>query len=412
MPDTREYDPTDPESVKPDFTLNEDGSVNQAGLVRFEDVAGGEKQDLAAGDKAPETEEEKAAALAAAGTKGEETEEEKAATAAEEERKRAAGPVEDKEIAVGGEKKKRSEWLAEMENAGNLDLSSVPVETQNFLLDNYIDSKNKEAWQKTLTHKSEEASHQRKAQEAVLARKEKELTEKHMQLRAREAEIARQIGDRRKMIEKPISREEVVDSEGRVDLDRQRQYFRQQDAAEELPRLQTELDTLKQESAQAEINRTLAALEVMQQQFPEYATAEPLPAAIARLEKDKDYSHPDTQRVLDILDIVDYSNRHAIPVDLALERLRAQGRLTVKGVEAGAPDKSLAKEVPTNRAREEVVRQIAENQRKGVRMIPAGGGGLSRPSLQQKTPLGDRLREASQRAMGASTSRELDDKGW
>lgn len=315
---------------------------------------------------------------------------------------------EDKVITVGGIQKKASEWLAEFENERGIDTTGLPPATKQGLLEDFINSKHKGAWQASNTRKSEEISRLRVESEA----------------KAREVETKqRALGDLMTRLSEEEKRLTILAAQGLKDIDLYKEdgtldaqkllkYQQQESAKMRIAEIKVESERVNKDAAQAAIDRTIAESENLMATHPEFAMSEPLPLVIQKIEQYGDRSHPDYQRLLDLYDLVDYAKTRNIPLEMAYQRLSAQGGLiSVRAGGASAAPQPIVVQIPSTPSGARVAATVAGKQ-DGAAFVDGKGAVPTRTPLMPKKTVGDSVRDASIRAAAGKGNPALEKLGY
>jgi len=134
--------------------------------------------------------------------------------------------------------------------------------------------------------------------------------------------------------------------------------------------------------------------------------SEPLAVVIRKIEQEKQFDHPDRDKLLDIYEILDCARDHTIPMEVAYQRLQKKGQLTVKLEKPPAPTTSVKQS-----ERERLAAAVASKQ-KGAAFVDTTGQRTTRPQLPKKSSLGDIMREHSRRALSGGNNEALDKLGY
>jgi hypothetical protein len=324
---------------------------------------------------------------------------------------------EDSPITVGGITKPTSVWTKEMEDEYGVDASSLPEEARKKMVDGFINTKHKDAWQKSNTVKAQATAEQTrmaeqmkreadyKLQQAERARIESQAIRKRL-----EAEKQRIV----QIAQTEINPGDIYDGEGRLDPQKQYNYNKVLMARERMADIDTDIRTVDEQLQKSEVDRTVLEIEAFQAEHPEYQMTEPLLAVIQKVEGQGLKTHPDIGRLLDVYDILDYARSRGVPLALAHDRLSQQGKLSVSGATApgGAtpPPAPLPSPSPAD-AQAKVIAAIRKKQSTQGPVLDGSGVG-GRPSVLPKASLGDRMRDASQKAIGGGGNSALEKLGY
>jgi hypothetical protein len=313
----------------------------------------------------------------------------------------AVQQLEEKDISIGGITKKTSEWIEEFQSEDGIDLSQLDPKVQETLLNRYIDSKNKDAWQKSLTQKNQAVSEGRKQTEALLSQVAAQESRTQYSLDQVKREITKIRGYANLNIDKN-------DPNLFSDPDIQRQYAKMMDAREELPSLISQQQELEQSATQIATKRLEAELSLFQHSYGHYKTDYPLSEAFRLFSTGQlDYESPDFDKVQDLIDIADHSAKRGLTFDNAYKDLKKLNKVRVKDENRVT---SLPKPNETQK-RPTLVQSIAKNQ-SGARFLSGAGSRQTvRPSKPQKST-GDLIRESSQRAVGSGGNEGLSKLGY
>lgn len=300
-------------------------------------------------------------------------------------------PVEDKEYTVGGISKKRSEILTEMGEEDGIDYSQLTAEAQDKLLTRYLDSKNKTAWQRSLTQKSQETAEQRRQNELALS---KIVTEATQVAKSRE-QLEKQIKKLEAFANSPLTKDDVID-----DPTKQREYFRKLDAEEQLPELREEKKELDELASQYVYSQQEAEIALFQSAFPQYQMTEKFAEVLKKYDDGLlTEDNTDADSLLDIVDIAQHAKKIGKSLEVAYKDMVKLGRLRIK------PQQSKPQiPKPKPGKTDTLAQKLARRQANATSFLTGKGG---KPVLRQplpKKPLGTAMREASSKALGGSDS--------
>ena len=300
---------------------------------------------------------------------------------------------EESTITVGGVTKPVDQWLQEMyrEIPGAIALSP---EEQSRVLDGWINTRHKKAWQKNLTQSSQEAAEQKREIEkkaAEIRARQQQVNEERRKVKAE----AERLEKRKNELEK-IASMDVKPSDDGVESDEERyQKFRKRQAQDELNSIKDQESQLQQQSAQFDADGVLLEVSLFQTQHPEYATGEEFVRVAHQVRQEGKFDHPDVHRVLDVLDIIEYASERQIPMELAYQQLQKSGKLAVK-----SEGKPLPTSIKRSSDAKRMAAELAKRQLNGTQFLD--GKPAPRPTVGgPAVPLGDKIHAAGQRARGA-----------
>lgn len=313
----------------------------------------------------------------------------------------------DTDITVGGVTKKQSEWLAEMENAYNVDTSQIPAENRLKMLQGYIKDAHDAAWKRSNTQKAEENSRQRREVEAAareIQMRQRVLADTEQRINAEKERL--QSTATRQMAENQIYRED-----GTLDPQKLFEFNQIQMAKQRLVEIESEQVRLQSDLQKIAIDRTIAEAEELMASHPEIAMTEPLQAVIEKVDRQGQREHPDVQKLLDVYDIVDYAKKMNITLEMAFQRKAATGGLlSVRGnTPTAVPNIQIT--VPSTPSAERIAANVSGKQ-DGAQFLDGKGSLPTRPQVIPKQSLGDRVRDASQRSSAGRGNPALDKLGF
>jgi len=315
--------------------------------------------------------------------------------------------VQDASITVGGETKKQSEWLKEMEDSYGVDTSNLPVEARQKMLQGYINTAHDNAWKKSNTQKAEEISRQRRQVEdrtREIEMKQRSLTDTLNRLTAEKTRMTAMAG--KVMTEQAIYRED-----GSLDPQKLLEFNQIAMAKMRLAEIESDSAQLQQQAAQAAIDRTVAEAENLMAQHPEIAMTEPLQVVIEKVDKHGQSDHPDVQKLLDIYDIVEYAKKMNIPLEMAFQRKAATGSLlSIRGT-ASPSSTPIQITIPSTPSAERIAATVSGKQ-DGAQFLDGKGTLPTRPQVIPRQSVGDRVRDSSQRAGAGRGNPALDKLGF
>lgn len=398
------YDPTKPETIPPEATIGKNGENTSADVVSAEEAM--RIAEAAAKGTAPEPKadsadtveitEEEINALKEKAEKSPDqlTDDEKSFL--EELNGPAAGddeapPEEEKVYTVGGVEKKQSEILAELGEELGVDTAELPAESKEKMIAMFLDSKNKSAWQKTLTQKSQNVSEERKKAEAILNQVsvQRERTEAALE------DIKSKVAKLEKFASSAITEAEAID-----DPKKMREYIRKQDAEEELPALLEQQKELETKASQYADSQQVAEITLFQSANPQYQTSEKFTEVLQKFDENViDESHPDVDRLLDIVDITRHAKAIGKSLEVAQKDLAKRGQLRVKATSQS----KLSIPKPQPQKGETFAEKLARRQKNPTAFLPGKGGSAPLRSSAPKKALGDVLKDHSSASVGTST---------
>ncbi len=106
---------------------------------------------------------------------------------------------------------------------------------------------------------------------------------------------------------------------------------------------------------------------------------------------------PDFPKFLELRDIAEYAALRKLSLNAAYQQFKKQGRLAVKTEDLP--------ELPGVTSAASAVQKVTESisrKQQTAGVLNAAGGTATRRTVKAQVPLGDKLREASQRALGGT----------
>ena len=374
--------------------INKDGSVANPTLMSVEEAM------IQSGVPVPESTQNEQSQVDAVGSTPTEGEPENTETPNAVEPQEASQQLEEKDISVGGITKKTSEWIQEFQSEDGIDISSLDPKAQETLLNHYLDSKNKSAWQKSLTEKNQAVADARKQTERILQDISRQEDRIDYSLEQVNTQIQRIQGYANLNIAKD-------DPNLYSDPDLQRQYLKMMDAREELPQLIQQKKQIEQSATQIAAKKIEAEFSLFQHSIGHYKTEAPISQLLASYSQNQlDYESPDFDKVQDLIDIAKHAGDRGLSFDNAYKDLKKLGRLRVKQEEKFPLPKPNAKSNTQS-----FVQSISRKQQGTQFLSGSATRNAVRPSAPMKSE-GDLLKEASSRAMGRPGGEGLSKLGY
>lgn len=291
--------------------------------------------------------------------------------------------TDDKEITIGGETKKSSEWFAQMEEEDDADYSELPEKTRQNLLNRFIAAKNDGAWKKSNTEVAQaNAEHKRE-----LEREAREIEQKRRSLEFNKKRIEAKVTKLKELAEKQFDENEIYDAEGKLIPKKQFEYNQILNAQQQLPELEEELKQLSEESAQAESDQLLAQINSLQANHPELRTKENFVSVIRKVEKERQLDHPDFPTVRMIRRVLSEAAESNVDPETAYGFLVADG--LIKPARATQPTKSQSITQPQNPVKR-LANAIVRKQTGATPSLPAGAS-RPKPTTKNKIRLGAQI---------------------
>lgn len=310
----------------------------------------------------------------------------------------AANPEPDPEeptYTVGGVEMKRSELVKELSEQTGIDYSGAKPEAIDKLVSIYLDSKNKEAWQKSLTLKSQGAAEQNRRNQEALVTIRTERTAAESTLK----EINEQIKRLEQFAADSVTEADTVDNVANF-----RKYTRKLDAEEALPDLKNRKAELETKVGKLAESQTMTEISLFQSVNPQYQMKESFTEVLRKYDAGED--HPDSDSLLDIVDVVRHAQTIGKSLEVAYKDLAKTGRLRVKP-QASQPI------IPKPKSNTlSLAEKISARQKNPTAFLKVSG---SKPPIKTdapKKPLGDVMTAASRKALGVSSSKALDEAGY
>ena len=315
-----------------------------------------------------------------------------------------AGVVDDPEITIGGVKKKYSELVSEAADDIGADLNELPPDSVKKIVDGYIARKHDTAWKKNNTVRSEEVAAARKVneqREVELKKRQADLDAQARYVAGQKERILKEETRLKAIVAKAIPKDEVMDSEGNIlNGEKFTQYTKVEQARERLAELNEERKEVEHESAQSDTDRIVNSVELFQATTPQYQMSKSFAESVGRFQGVSESDDPDFVKFLEIRDIAEYAATRKLSLEAAYQHFKRQGKLAVKGEDLPALPEATSQQSGV----EKVVNGISRKQQVAGVPSPAGAS-ATRRSVRANVPLGDKLREASQRAMGGTRGR-------
>ena len=310
----------------------------------------------------------------------------------------ARKPADDPEITIGGIKKKFSELVKEAEDDYKADFSELPAETVKKIVDGFIASQHDAVWKKNNTQRSEEVAKARKANEDKERQLSAERTKIESDARFIAAEKQRILKEETKLketISKAVPKDEVMDEDGRIiNADKYELYLKGKQAQERLTEINEDKKQIENESAQSDRDRIVNSIELFQATIPQYGMTRPFAETVGRFQKNPDSKDPDFPIYQELRDIAELAAVRGLSMVDAYQHLKRQGRLAIKAEDLPA----LPEETSQSSAVQKLTETISRKQQAaGVPL--AKGATTTRRSVRAQIPLGDKLRDASKRAL-------------
>ncbi len=280
-----------------------------------------------------------------------------------------------------------------MEAEFGVDTSALPPENLQKMINSFLDSKNKGAWQKSLTQNSQQVATKRKEAEDLLnqASAQRQRTESAL------VDIGAKIKQLEKYAQSEVTEADAIDSPTKG-----REFHRKLDAEEQLPELRKQQKELEDQASQYANSQQVAEITLFQSANPQYLTSDKFADVLQKYDEGAiAEDNPDSDRVLDLVDVARHAQTIGKSLEVAYKDLAKMGRLRVKSQNKPPIPK------PKAQVGESFAEKLARRQKNPTTFL-SGKGGKSplRSALPQKAA-GDLVREATSRALGTAGSDAL-----
>ncbi len=415
------YNPGDPSTIPAESKIDPKTGANLApGMVSMEDVIKIQEQ-LEKGitpviapkeDEVPKedaiTEEEITALKEKAEKSPDELSEDEKAFLAELEAAQQEPPAgnedepkeDEKIITIGGVQKRESEVVAEMEEEFGVDTSQLPPENLQKMLNTFLDSKNKGAWQKSLTQNSQAVATQRKEAQQMLD----QVNVQRIRTEEALADIAGKIKQLEKYAASDVTEADAIDSPIK-----QREFNKKLDAEEQLPELRKQHEELEDKASQYANSQKVAEITLFQSANPQYLTSEKFAEVLQKFDEGTlPEDSPDADRILDLVSVARHAQTIGKSLEVAYKDLAKMGQLRVKPASQNKPP--IPK--PKSPIGETFAEKLAKRQKNPTNFLSGSGGKPAIKASAPKKAAGDLVREATSRALGTQGSKAIDEIGY